>query len=77
MSSPGPTHTQGRKRCTDTLPVGAPGFGPASRPLTYIQVFSLTGGPQSPWTRVCPSLQGDSGQRRWSLCWPGRTRWTA
>lgn len=38
---------------------------------------TLTYGPQSPWTRVCPSLQGDSGQRQWSLCWPGRTRWTA
>lgn len=37
MSSSGLTHTQGRKRRTDKLPVGAPGFGPAS---TYIQVFS-------------------------------------
>lgn len=40
MSSSGLAHTQGRKRCTDKLPVGAAGFGPASTPLTYIQVFS-------------------------------------
>lgn len=44
----------------------------------HSSLFStLTYGPPSPWTRVCPSLQGDSGQRQWSLCWPGRTRWTA
>lgn len=37
--------------------------------LTYV--------PQSRWTRVCPSLQENSGQRQWSPCWPDRTRWTA
>lgn len=42
MSSFCLTHAQGRKRCTDKLPVGAPGFGPASVHLSYICLFFPT-----------------------------------
>lgn len=68
-------HTRpGRKRCTDILPEGAPGFGST----TFNPQFSpLTSAPQSPWTKVCPSLREDSGQTQWSPCWPDRSRWTA
>lgn len=77
MSSSCLTHAQGRKRCRPAS-WGSSRVWLASGHLTHICLFSLlTYVPQSPWTRVCPSLQEDSGQTQWFPCWPGRTRWTA